>query len=61
MDETQKKPILPHHIHIIASMIDHPSVFMGGPSRRSINIATRIWESLEEEGFVNNIKLETDT
>lgn len=49
--------ILPHHIHIIASMLDHPSIYMGGPSRHSIKKAERIWESLIEEGLMNSIWL----
>ena len=31
----------------IASIIDHPSVFMGGPSRNSMNKADRVIVALE--------------
>lgn len=34
-------------IRFIGAMIDHPSVFMGGPSRRSLRLATQIVEYLE--------------
>jgi hypothetical protein len=32
--------------HIIASVIDHPSVYMGGPSARALRLAVRIIAAL---------------
>jgi hypothetical protein len=38
--------------HIIASSLDHPSVYMGGPSENSRRKARRIVEALASEGYV---------
>lgn len=34
----------------IASVIDHPSVYMGGPSQNSIRVAGRIMDELDRQG-----------
>ncbi len=36
----------------IASILDHPSVYMGGPSRGSQRNADRILKYLEKEGLI---------
>lgn len=53
VSQTTAKP-LPAPIHIIAALLDHPNVYMGGPSRPSIRRAERIWEVLKEEGYVKD-------
>jgi hypothetical protein len=46
---TDKREILKREI---ASMLDHPSVFMGGPSQQNQRKADRIIQHLEREyGF----------
>lgn len=50
-----KKEILPWHIQLIASFIDYPSVYMGGPSHHAERLARRIWEGLKAEGFVREL------
>ncbi|CAH2606251.1 conserved protein of unknown function (plasmid) [Rhodovastum atsumiense] len=42
---------LPDEIHIIASCIDFPFVYIGGPSQQSRRLAERIVEALRWEGF----------
>jgi RecJ-like exonuclease len=37
---------------MIASIIDHPSVFMGGPSHNSMRKAQRIVTELKREGLL---------
>jgi hypothetical protein len=37
----------------IASILDHPSVFMGGPSQQNRKRAERVLEYLEQEGLVS--------
>ena len=37
---------------MIASTIDHPSVYMGGPSNNSMRKAERIIKNLKEEGLL---------
>jgi hypothetical protein len=44
--------ILEPRVHIIASTLDYPSVYMGGPSKQSIQKAERIIAALEREGYV---------
>jgi hypothetical protein len=44
---------IPEPVHIIASMLDYPSVYMGGPSRASRRKAERIWQTLQDEGYGN--------
>lgn len=39
--------------HTIASILDHPSVFMGGPSRGNLNKADAILDALGQKGMVN--------
>lgn len=44
----------PNHekiVHLIAQMLDHPSVFMGGPSHGNKLNAERILKGLERSGF----------
>lgn len=40
-------------VHIIASILDHPSVYMGGPSQGNRRKAQRILEVLEDGGYIN--------
>lgn len=40
-------------VWLIASMLDHPSVFMGGPSQRSIRRARDIIKALKTEGLMS--------
>ncbi len=47
---TQKTTLLPE-VHIIAAMLDYPSIYMGGPSARSIDKAVRIIAALGAAGF----------
>lgn len=44
------KPAPSRHVLGIAGMLDHPSCFMGGPSRASIRKAEKIVDYLREEG-----------
>lgn len=37
---------------MIASVIDHPSVYMGGPSRNSMRKAEQIIKNLKEDGLL---------
>jgi hypothetical protein len=41
-------------ISLIAQCLDHPSVYMGGPSRNSIRQAERVWRELKAHGYVTN-------
>jgi hypothetical protein len=43
--------ILDPVIHIIAASLDHPSVYMGGPSRQSIEMAKRLLQALRQAGY----------
>lgn len=52
--EVPKRNVLATPIHLIASILDHPSVYMGGPSRQNINKAERIWKALQAEGYVKS-------
>jgi hypothetical protein len=45
------KPLLPEPVLIIAACLDHPSVYMGGPSAASVRKAERIVDTLEAFGF----------
>lgn len=38
-------------VHIIAAILDHPSVFMGGPSQQSIRKAERMIDALQSSGY----------
>lgn len=37
----------------IAAILDHPSVFMGGPSRQSLKTAGRVLQHLEAENVLH--------
>lgn len=49
MDEAQKYVMRQH----IAGVLDHPSVYMGGPSPQSLRKAIRIVEHLLQEYEIN--------
>jgi hypothetical protein len=38
----------------LASVLDHPSVYMGGPSQANLRRAKRIVEFLQQEGIIPN-------
>jgi hypothetical protein len=50
----QTTDILPLDVHLVASVLDHPSIYMGGPSRQSIAKARRVLAALRREGFLSN-------
>jgi hypothetical protein len=50
-DQTTEPLILDGALWVIASCLDHPSVYMGGPSQRSVERARRIVQALQAEGF----------
>lgn len=50
---TQDQAPLDRTVWLIASMLDHPSVFMGGPSQRSIRRARDIIDALKAEGLMS--------
>lgn len=43
-----------HMCLAIASILDNPSVYMGGPSQGSLRKADRILEYLEDQGFLDD-------
>jgi len=50
--QTTDETPLDQAVWLIASMLDHPSVFMGGPSQRSIRRARDIINALKDEGMM---------
>jgi hypothetical protein len=42
----------------IAALLDHPSVYMGGPSRQSMSKADKIIKLLEERAPVNEPEMQ---
>lgn len=48
IDRWRRDPVIAN----IASILDHPSVYMGGPSRRSTQLAARIVQYLEDAGLI---------
>lgn len=51
MTEPAKDETDDRAVWLIASMLDHPSVFMGGPSQRSMRRAKDIIDALRAEGW----------
>jgi hypothetical protein len=41
-------------VALIAKCLDHPSVYMGGPSRDSVRRAERVWQELKKWGYVRD-------
>jgi hypothetical protein len=39
---------LPPMVHRIASVLDHPSAFMGGPSQHNIRLARKVLQEIRE-------------
>lgn len=40
-------------VRLVASVLDYPSVYMGGPSHHSRRVAVRVLEALESEGLMS--------
>lgn len=50
-----------HFVWVVASMLDHPSLYMGGPSAQNKSKAEGIWRTLHNKGWKMESPLVTPT